>query len=189
MTRTLLALILPLILVTLHPASAQRTAVGSSQVTLSCGTTLSHLGAEASYGAYLLRGYWMGGVAFHNRVERDSPSLERVFYPRLELRGGYMHRLLSSYSRSVSLYLGAEAFVGVELLDLYGTLSGPTRSSLLGSGLREVQFIYGAAPRADLELFVSARLAIILSARMPLAFGSPLPLLGWELSGGLRLNL
>ena len=115
-------------------AGAQRTSRGEREITLSGGSTLSHWGGELSWGQYLLSSYWMAGAAFHNRVERDIPSGEMVFFPRLEARGGYLWRLLSSYNRAVSLYGGADAFIGVELLDLYGTLSAPTLRSLENSG-------------------------------------------------------
>lgn len=169
-------------------AGAQRTSRGMSQVTLLGGSTLSHWGGELSYGQYLLRSCWMGAVAFHDRIERDAPSGETVHYPRLEGRGGLLYRLLSSYDRAVSLYVGGDAFIGVEMLDLFGTLSAPTRRALERSGLRPYQFIYGAAPRVELELFLSPSVALIAGGRAPFTFGSPLPLIGWELSLGGRVN-
>ena len=169
-------------------AGAQRTSRGEREITLSGGSTLSHWGGELSWGQYLLGSCWFAGAAFHNRVERDVPSGETVFFPRLEARGGYLWRLLSSYDRAVSLYGGADAFIGVELLDLYGTLSAPTLRALENSGYRRYQFIYGAAPRLELELFLLPAAALVAGGRVPLTFGTPFPWLGWELSAGVRIN-
>ena len=100
-----LLLISGLLLVSLL-AGAQRTSSGERQIAVTAGTTFSHYGAEVFYGQYLLRGYWFGGLGFHNRLEIDAPSGEKVFFPRLQGRGGYMYRLLSTYSRALSLYGG-----------------------------------------------------------------------------------
>ena len=167
---------------------AQRTSRGESQIAFSGGTTLSHWGGEVYYGQYLLRGFWFGALGFHNRIEIDAPSGETVFFPRLQLRGGYLFRLLSSYKRSVCLYGGADAFIGMEMLDLYGTLSDSTLQSFYNSGFHDYQFIYGAAPRLELELFLFPTVALILQGRAPLCFGSPFPVLGWELSAGVKVN-
>ena len=167
---------------------AQRTSSGEHQIAFTAGTTFSHYGGEVLYGRYLLRGYWFGGLGFHNRIEIDAPSGEKVFFPRLQGRGGYMHRLLSTYSRALSLYGGGDAFIGVEMLDLYRTLSGATLRSFHNSGFHDYRFIYGVAPRLELELFLSPSFAVLAEGRVPLCFGSPFPVLGWELSAGARVN-
>lgn len=158
------------------------------ELSLTAGSTLSHWGGELSYGQYLLSSYWFGAAAFHDRIERDVPSGEKIHFPRLEARGGMLYRLLSSYNRAVSLYVGGDAFIGVEMLDLFGTLSPPVRRSLLNNGYKSFQLIYGAAPRLELELFLSPRFALVAGARAPLTFGTRFPLIGWELSAGGRLN-
>ena len=189
MTTTMkrLLLISGLLLVSLL-AGAQRTSSGERQIAVTAGTTFSHYGAEVFYGQYLLRGYWFGGLGFHNRLEIDAPSGEKVFFPRLQGRGGYMYRLLSTYNRALSLYGGGDAFVGVEMLDLYRTLSPTTLQSFHNSGFHDYQFIYGVAPRLEVELFLSPSLALLAGGRAPLCFGSPFPVLGWEVTAGAKVN-
>lgn len=169
-------------------AGAQRTSRGMGEITLTAGSTLSHWGGELTYGQYLMSSYWFSGVAFHNRFEWDIPSGEKIHFPRLEARGGMLYRLLSSYNRAVSLYVGGDVFLGMEMLDLYGTLTEPVRRSLLNNGYKPYQFIYGTAPRVELELFLSPSFALVAGGRAPLTFGTRFPLLGWELSAGGRLN-
>ena len=184
------AFLISLLLLLLLPLGvrAQRTSSGEQLLALTAGSTLSHWGGELLYGQYLLRGCWIAGAAFHDRTERDAPSGETVHYPRLETRGGYLYRLAADYSRRLNLYVGGDAFVGVEMLDLFRTLSETTLRSLHGGGLNDYQFIYGAAPRIELELFVLPSHALTSGARVPLTFGSPLPLIGWELTAGVRIN-
>ncbi len=167
---------------------AQRTSNGERQLSLSGSYTFSHWGGELYYGQYLLSGYWLGGIGFHDRIEVDAPSGETVHYPRLQGRGGYMYRLLGNYSRSLNLYVGGDAFIGVEMLDLFGLLSAPTRQSYYKNGFHDYQFIYGCAPRLELEYFPFPTLAAVVGGRAPLCFGSPFPLLGWEVSVGLKIN-
>ena len=181
-------LILPLLLLCSLTAGAQRTSDGERLLSLSGISTLSHWGGEVVYGRYFLRGYWIAGAALTDRVERDVPSGETVHYPRLEGRGGCLYRLAGGYSRRLNLYVGGDAFVGVEMLDLHGILSETTLRTLHNGGVNDYQFIYGAAPRVELELFLLRTLALTAGGRAPLTFGSPLPLLGWEVSAGLRLN-
>lgn len=190
MKRAIIFCLLPAVLLLLggHPLMAQRTSVGESALSLSGGTTLSGWGGEAAYGRYLLGGFWMGSLAFHDRRERDIPSGEAVRFPRLELRGGYMQRLLGSYSRALSLYAGGDGFIGLEMLDLFRTLTPPTLSALRGGGLKDITFIWGAAPRVELEWFPFRSAALILGARMPFTFGSPFPVIGGEISIGLKVN-
>ena len=170
------------------PALGQRTSKGESQISLTGSSTLSHWGGELYYGRYLLRGYWLAGAGFHNRIELDAPSGETVHYPRLQARGGYMHRLFGSYSRAFNLYVGGDAFIGVEMLDLFGTLSETTLRAYHRSGFNDFQFIYGAAPRVELELFLLPTVALVAGGRAPPTFGSPFPTLGWEVSAGAKLN-
>ena len=99
-----------------------------------------------------------------------------------------MHRLLATYSRSLCLYGGADAFLGLELFNCFHTLSAPVEQGFSNKGFVPVRFIYGAAPRLELEWFLLRRSAFILRGRCPFTVGTPFPLIGWELTGGLKLN-
>ena len=188
--RTLYHITTALVLLMLHceGLSAQRTSNGTSALSLTAGTTLSGLGGEIAYSRYLTSACWMAGTAFNDRVERDVPSGELVRYPRWEIRGGFSYRLLATYSRSLNLYAGGDAFIGLEMLDLFRTLTPPTAQAYANAGYNDICFIYGAAPALETELFLTPRLALILRGRMPLTFGTPFPLIGWEVGAGLKLN-
>ena len=178
------------VFLTLPPtgARAQRTSAGEDQIALSFGTTFSSLGGELLYGQYLLRGYWMAGLGFNDRIERDIPSGETVAYQRLQARGGYMFRLLSSYTRGINLYGGGDAFLGVEMLDGFHHLTQTTLKAYHNNGYNDHQFIYGFAPRLELELFLSPAFALLVEGRAPVCFGSRFPVLGWELGLGAKVN-
>lgn len=167
---------------------AQRTSDGERAIALWGGTTFSSWGGELYYGEYLLPGYWFAGAGLHDRLERDIPSRETVHYPRLQARGGFMYRLLSDYSRSVNLYIGGDVFIGVEMLDWFRRMSPTTRQAFYNNGYRDYQFIYGTAPRAELEFFLLPSIALVAGGRFPFCFGSPFPTIGWELSIGAKLN-
>lgn len=170
------------------PGRAQRTSEGMRQFSLSLGTTLSHMGGEAAFGVYLRGGYWMAEAGLHNRREKDIPSGETLHFPRLSLRGGYMHRLAADYSRRVCLYGGADAFVGLEFFDAFHTLTPEVLKGFRGKGFGEVRFIYGAAPRIELEWFILRSAALLVRVRCPFTVGTPFPLIGWEAGGGFKLN-
>ena len=167
---------------------AQRTSFGESQIAASFTATFSHVGGELSYGQYLIRGFWLTELGYHNRIERDIPSGETIYYPRVQLRGGYMYRLLSNYPRSLNFYGGGDAFIGVELFDVYRTLSESTRQAYYYNGFHDYQFIYGVAPRLELECFLAPSVASLLRVRVPLCFGTPFPTLGWEVGIGAKVN-
>lgn len=182
------ALLISLLLLAVLPAAAQRTAIGMRQLSLGVGTTLSHLGGELSFGTYLPYGYWLAEAGFHDRMERDAPSGEAVHFPRVTLRGAYMQRLLSTYSRSLVLYGGADAFLGLEHFDCFHTLSAPVLQGFRNKGFTDVRFIYGAAPRLEMEWFLFPWTALILRGRCPFTIGTPFPLIGWEITAGVKFN-
>lgn len=170
------------------PGRAQRTSEGMRQLSFSVGSTLSGVGGEAAFGMYLAGGYWLSELGVHNHRERDIPSGETLHFPRLTLRGGYMHRLAADYSRRVCLYGGADAFVGLELFDAFHTLSPAVLRGFQSKGFGEVRFIYGAAPRIEAEWFVLRSTALVGRVRCPFTIGTPFPLISWEVGGGVKLN-
>lgn len=170
------------------PGRAQRTSEGMRQLSFSVGSTLSGVGGEAAFGMYLAGGYWLSELGVHNHRERDIPSGETLHFPRLTLRGGYMLRVLSDYSRRVCLYTGADAFLGLELFDAFHTLTPEVLKGFQSKGFGEVRFIYGAAPRIEAEWFVLRSTALVGRVRCPFTIGTPFPLISWEVGGGVKLN-
>lgn len=173
-------------------ASAQRTAYGEKQLSVSANWTISSLGAEAYYGEYLLYGYWFAGANFNDRFELDGPSQENIHFPRMQAFGGYMGRLYGSRSRSFNLYAGGDVFLGMEVLDMYKTLTAPTMKALLENGLSETRFIYGVALRLESEAFLSPALAVTPRIRIPFCLGTNMSVMDaytlFEIGVGLKYN-
>ncbi len=168
---------------------AQRTSYGESALSISGGTTVSSFGGEVMYGYYLHSGYVFGDINFANRMEIDKLSNEQIHYPRLQFEGGYMFRFWANHSRSVNFYGGLSAFIGIELFDLYKTLSEPVRQSLLINGYKTTQFIYGTSPRLEAEFFVLPSFALIIKGRVPvICFNTKFPMVGWEAQAGVKIN-
>lgn len=185
--RMLIAAFLLLLLSELS-GRAQRTSEGMRQLSFSVGTTLSGVGGEAAFGMYHPGGYWLSEIGVHNHREKDIPSGETLHFPRLTLRGGYMLRVLSDYSRRLCLYTGADAFLGVEFFDAFHTLSPAVLRGFQSKGFGEARFIYGAAPRIEAEWFVHRSTALVGRVRCPFTIGTPFPLISWEVGGGVKLN-
>ena len=164
-------LILAVFIIT-ETAYAQRTSYGERMISASVGTSFSHVGGQVAFGSYQLIGFWFGEISFYNRCELDPSSSETVHFPRLEAEGGYMFRLFSNYHRSINLYAGAGAFAGVQMLDLFHTLSQPTYMSYISAGFKEFDFVYGASPRFEAEFFVLPYFALIGGVRFPLTFST-----------------
>ena len=169
-------------------AFAQRTAYGERMLSLTGSWTISSVGGELRYGQYLMHGFWFGDLNLANRVEIDAPTGEFVHYPRLQAGGGYMYRFWGNRTRAVNIYGGGDAFVGVEMLDLWKVLTLPTRKSFLENGFKEFQFIYGVAPRVEFEFFPFRNVAFTINGRVPITLNSKFGVLAWEVGGGVKVN-
>lgn len=170
-------------------AAAQRTSYGEWMLSASVGTSFSHMGGAITFGMYQLPGYWFGEVNFMNRLDIPSNLNEKVYFPRLEAEGGYMFRIFADYNRVFNLYGGAGAFVGIELLDLYKTLTSASYNALIKGGYNEYQFVYGFSPRLEAEFFVLPALAIIGNIRLPFEFNSPFSIPKGENSSSKKVGI
>ena len=166
--------------------SAQRTANRQSMVSVSAVSSLlrpQEVGAEVSYGQYLLEGYWTasakGGI--HTLV---TSSDIRMRYLEVTFCGGYMHRLVCTRSRNISLYAGGEAFLGFESYDPMSELP-----SNIDTGLPSGSFLYGIAPQVVAEIFLTGKLALVAGCSSPVNFSSPITMVRPNLMLGLRMNI
>lgn len=191
----LLICILCITLLSSLTANAQRTAYGERMLSLSVHYSQlnsSSIGAEVSYGQYLLSGYWFVALNFTNRIEKDTDSQDNVHYPRLQGYGGYMHRIWGSRERDINFYGGGDVFIGAEFFDLFKTLTEPTKNSLYESGITDYRFLYGLSPRIEAEYFPFKYIALTARIRMPLCFNSNIGTLGFdkmfEAGIGVRFN-
>lgn len=166
--------------------SAQRTANRQSMVSISAVSSLlrpQEVGAEISYGQYLLEGYWTASAkgAMHTLV---TSSDIRMRFLDVTFSGGYMHRLVCTRSRSISLYAGGEAFLGFETYDPMNELP-----SNIDTGLPSGSFLYGIAPQVVAEFFLTGKLALVAGCSSPVNFSSPITMVRPNLILGLRMNI
>lgn len=166
--------------------SAQRTANGQSMVSISAAPSMlrpQEVGAMLSYGQYLLEGYWTAGaqVGMHTLI---ISSGTRMKYLDMIFGGGYMHRLVGTRSRRISLYAGGEAFLGFETYDPMSELP-----SNIDTGLPSGSFLYGIAPQVVAEIFITGKLALVAGCSSPVNFSSPITMVRPNLIVGLRMNI
>ncbi len=177
-----------------NEASAQRTAVDRGFISISQVTSISSLpsgGMEIEGGRYLLNSLWSVGAMAIDRNQRVSISngtSEEDYYDHLmwAIHGGWKYRFIHSYSRAFNLYIGARAYLGANHYEVFKSLPAE-----LDGGFPTAEFIYGVQPELECEIFMGSRLALLLSAQIPVTFSayySPV-LLFPAASFGLRLNL
>ena len=166
--------------------SAQRTANRQSMVSVSTVSSLlrpQEVEAEISYGQYLLEDYWTASAkgGMHTLV---TSSDIRMRYLEVTFCGGYMHRLICTRSRNISLYAGGEAFLGFESYDPMSELP-----SNIDTGLPSGSFLYGIAPQVVAEIFLTGKLALVAGCSSPVNFSSPITMVRPNLILGLRMNI
>ena len=166
--------------------SAQRTANRQSMVSVSAVSSLlrpQEVGAVVSYGQYLLEGYWTASAkgGMHTLV---TSSDIRMRYLEVTFCGGYMHRLVCTRSRNISIYAGGEAFLGFESYDPMSELP-----SNIDTGLPSGSFLYGIAPQVVAEIFLTGKLALVAGCSSPVNFSSPITMVRPNLMLGLRMNI
>ena len=182
----IVALVTSLMLVTPLGAAAQRTMKGQhaigARVSASV-TDFSDLGLCLNYSQYLLNAYWFAGTsAADNDIRTDKGVL--MEYVDCYLGGGYMHRLASTRSRSISLYAGGGAFIGYEFYDPRKDLPANIETNLPTG-----TFLYGLSPMIEAEFFIIKRLALTLGGCFHLTFSSPLVILRPQLRLGVRFDI
>lgn len=177
------------------PALAQRTAAGKVFVGatqhVSCYSIPSG-GASLEAGQYLVRSLWKVGVRAVDWNQRfsgsDGGGQTRQWFDHIlwNLSGEWMYRIACTYGRTFNVYLGAGAFVGLNQYEVFRPLP-PEISPDFG----KVEFVYGAQPALEAELFPFRAVAIVLGVQSPFTFGSSLKTDLWHLSAslGVRINL
>lgn len=167
-------------------ATAQRTMHGESLLSAEVHYPFSKpywLGADLSYGQYLLTSYWKAGVSateYSHQIDEKTP----MGYLHVAAYGEWMYRLVGTRSRFFNMYGGGGAFLGYEGVDAFGLLPSEVKSDF-GSGY----FLYGVSVSLELEVFFSRRVALVLGGRLPLNFSSQF---GWfhsQVGAGLRVNI
>lgn len=175
-------------------ARAQRTAdgslfIGASQMV--SAYSIPSGGLDICAGGYLQSSLWKAGlkaVDWNHRISADTGSGRRDIFDHVawSLYGGWRYRLVDTYSRSFSLYLGGDVFIGINQYGVFRTLPKE-----LVTGLPACGFIYGLVPEMEIEVYVGRRAALTAGAQLPVTLGSPLKSDTWNLTGsvGVRINI
>ena len=175
-------------------AFAQRTSAGKPFIGLAgfvSGYSIPSAGVGIEGGQYLLGSYWKAGVRavdWNQKIAGLSDGNSPAFFDHIlwNLSGSWMYRVLGSYGRTVNLYIGAGAFLGLNHYEVFHKLPPE-----LAGDFPKVEFIYGAEPEIDFEIFPFRRVAFVLGIQSPLTLSSSLPTDLWHLSAslGIRFNL
>ena len=166
--------------------SAQRTANGQSMVSAAAVSSMlrpADIGAEICYGQYLLAGYWTAGTeaGIHSLATSSRHHMRLL---EVTLCGGYMHRIIGTRSRNMSLYAGGEVFLGFESYDPMNELPAH-----IVTGLPSGSFLYGIAPQVVAEIFLTGKLAFVAGCSVPVNFSSHVTMVRPDLTLGLRMNI
>ena len=165
-------------------ASAQRTIPLQKSVSLSCLSLGRSLCAEVSLGSYTPGGIWEIGVDGNLGQVSLFPTDVKLQFLQTTLSASYLHRLLSTRSRSVSFYGGGGVLAGLESLDPFGLLPSQVELSM-----GRHNFLSGVFIEGQMELFLSRKTAILLGMKIPGYFTSKVQYLSPVGKIGLRVNM
>ena len=176
-------------------ASAQRTSSGKAflgihQFVSGYAVPSGGLGLEG--GQYLLHSYWKAGVRAVDWNQKVAETLDDEGNPVMfdhilwNLGGSWMYRLFGSYGRRFNIYVGAGAFLGLNHYEVFRKLPDE-----LAGEFPKVEFVYGAEPAVEVEIFPFRHTAVVLGVQSPFTLASSLKTDLWHLSGslGIRINL
>lgn len=172
---------------------AQRTSYRSIHIGLSPKVSCNSLpsaGLELSAGQYLLNSYWTAGVCatdWNQKVSTsDDETAQHFDHILWNINGGWMYRLVGSYGRWFSLYVGGKAFLGCNQYEVFKQMPNEWEYDFPA-----LEFIYGLEPSIDIEFYLSRHFALNLGVQVPLTFGSSLPSDILHITGslGIRINL
>ena len=168
-------------------AGAQRTSAGSSFVGLRVGSGFTGFGGGLEYGMYTLSGFWRVDASemTHRCVLVDAADreLDKEDYMHLVVEGSYMYKIVSTHNRSMSLYGGGGAFLGLELADPFNRKPNGGNSPL-----SRTRFLYGVSVGLEAEFFVVRNFALFVDGRLPVNFSSQVSKVHGEMYFGAKFN-
>ena len=171
------------LLLTIQPASAQRTMSGQFSLAVSAHYNGSFLGAEAFLSQYTLIGFWEAGVGGDAFTAPLSNGL-RLEYADVAARGGYLFRLVGTRNRALNLYAGGGALVGIEAID--PRMRIPSYYDL---GLPSIGFLYGLYAKSQAEVFIGRKVALTLGGGLSVNFSSRISHLHPDAELGIKILL
>jgi len=175
---------LSLLLLTGGNVSAQRTMKGQMFLDLAGHYPLA---GSVNVGQYLMPGYWMAGLEALRMREYllmdDIVGTVSLDVWQTKAKGGYMARLVSTRSRSISLYAGGVAWVGLESVDPFKKLP----DTIVIPSLPKHKFVFGVTPEVEAEFFLGSHFALVVGGRLPLAFLSNIRMVTAQARAGIRI--
>lgn len=140
-------------------------------------------GAQVHYGRYMLGSYWKAGLSgVHYGPAGDEYGVTGGSL-HLVAEGEWMYRLLGTRNRQFNLYGGGGIFLGCERTGGWQDLTG---DSLEAEDM--YFFLYGIQPSLEAELFITRKIALVLSGSAPINFSSQQGHLHLSASAGVRVN-
>ena len=185
---TILTIILAIVLATgaSTDANAQRTMKGQYAIGIDISgriPNISDIGLCLHYSQYLLDGYWQVGAYSGNNQIMTSNGLNLKYFDST-ISGNYMHRLIATRSRSISLYAGGGAFIGYEFYDPRKELPAN-----IDTKLPTGNFLYGISPSIEAAFFLTRQLALTVCGVAMINFSSPLVKFRPQMRMGLRIDI
>lgn len=179
-------------------SDAQRTADKQYYLDVHGSSSLlksASLGGTVAFGQYFLSSRWE--VAVEGMMKRGKAEYWPVY-----VQGTYMKRFCANRSRSVNLYGGVGALMGIEvgLPEIVSDTPGYTQNN---SGINidfseveaaeaatsAVSFLYGVHAKLETEMFLFKKVALVGSVSMPITVGSPNKVFHLLGGIGLRFNI
>lgn len=177
-----LIMVICAILVACSQAFAQRTVPGDGALTIVPVYTGTSFGGHAGWTQWTLWGGWDAGLAVRDYTAKATEKV-RFNYTHIVLESDAMYRLLSTRSRSISLYGGGGAFIGVELTDPFSKLP-----DWISTDIGKAEFLYGIQAMLEADFYVMKRLSIGIRGAVPINFSSAHNWFHWETGLAFRYD-
>lgn len=166
-------------------AFAQRTVSGTSVIDVSGSVPFTErgFGFSATYGKYLLDGFWNTGIRAETMV-KISPELQNE-YDLLHVFASYERdwRLIASWNRVFNIYGGGGVLLGTEVIDPRNLLKDGEKVAT-----SKASFMYGLCANACAELYLMPYFSVILSVKPYMVGGSRYGSFYAFASAGLRFS-
>lgn len=182
-----------LMLLPARGASAQRTMrgqwyAGAVATCTASPTAGSHPGVQVEAGRYTMAARWSGSVRCIVPRGTDAGSFTAG--------GAWMYRIAASRSRSVSIYAGGGAFLGIDFDDAHAAaeevISDSGSSSTWTQGedgtVPHSAFTYGLEPSQEAEFFIARKAAFVAGLSLPVRLATRQETLSLRAGAGIRIN-
>ena len=144
---------------------------------------MTDIGTQISWGQYGLTWYWkawLNASPWSITVQTG----DRMTYGQITSGADFMYRLFSNRSRSLSLYAGGGAFLGIEGYNMWHKLP-----PYIETDFPKARFLYGLDASLEFEAYVSRTVALTVSGNAPFTISSLVRPFHFQLRLGVRVAL